>query len=186
MTDANPAFDTVHPSGHILVRSCRGGYMHSVALSAEAMDTDAESLAQAILLTDVSCLKALLEVRNEIVAPGHTPSAEVPTPTISMWRSKNCWRINCAAAAKARIKRADGLKHPGPGRIGIGCDIGWRLDGVGAEQLSRAAEQRTHLVELLLQRRISHVPTLPRPGQRHNSPREWPHPGAVKASARSR
>jgi Protein of unknown function (DUF2694) len=80
MTDANPAFDTVHPSGHILVRSCRGGYMHSVALSAEAMDTDAESLAQAILLTDVSCLKALLEVRNEIVAPGHTPSAEVPTP----------------------------------------------------------------------------------------------------------
>ena len=40
MTDANPAFDTVHPSGHILVRSCRGGYMHSVALSAEAMDTD--------------------------------------------------------------------------------------------------------------------------------------------------
>jgi hypothetical protein len=59
MTDANPAFDTVHPSGHILVRSCRGGYMHSVA--------------------DVSCLKALLEVRGEIVAAGHTPSAEVPT-----------------------------------------------------------------------------------------------------------
>ena len=80
MTDANPAFDTVHPSGHILVRSCRGGYMHSVALSAEAMDTDATTLAQAILLTaDVSCLKALLEVRDEIVAAGHTPSAEVPT-----------------------------------------------------------------------------------------------------------
>jgi hypothetical protein len=80
MTDANPAFDTVHPSGHILVRSCRGGYMHSVALSAEAIDTDATNLAQGILLTaDVSCLKALLEVRNEIVAAGHTPSAEVPT-----------------------------------------------------------------------------------------------------------
>ena len=81
MTDANPAFDTVHPSGHILVRSCRGGYMHSVALSEEAMETDAETLAQGILLTaDVSCLKALLEVRDEIVAAGHTPSAEVPTP----------------------------------------------------------------------------------------------------------
>src|SRR6185312_2787827 len=81
MTDANPAFDTVHPSGHILVRSCRGGYMHSVALSAEAMDTDASTLAQGILLTaDVSCLKALLEVRDEIVAAGHTPSPEVPTP----------------------------------------------------------------------------------------------------------
>jgi hypothetical protein len=81
MTDVNPAFDTVHPSGHILVRSCRGGYMHSVVLSAEAMDTDAETLAKGILLTaDVSCLKALLEVRGEIVAAGHTPSTEVPTP----------------------------------------------------------------------------------------------------------
>ena len=80
MTDANPAFDTVHPSGHILVRSCRGGYMHSVALSAEAMDTDAYTLAQGIVLTvDVSCLKALLEVRGEIISAGHTPSAGVPT-----------------------------------------------------------------------------------------------------------
>lgn len=74
MTDANPAFDTVHPSGHILVRSCRGGYMHSVALSEEAMETDAETLAQGIVLTaDVSCLKALLEIRDEIVAAGHLP-----------------------------------------------------------------------------------------------------------------
>jgi hypothetical protein len=81
MTDANPAFDTVHPSGHILVRTCRGGYMHSVALSEEAMDTDAAALAQGILLTaDVSWLKALLEIRDEIVAAGHIPSAEVPTP----------------------------------------------------------------------------------------------------------
>lgn len=80
MTDANPAFDTVHPSGHILVRSCRGGYLHSVALSEAAMEADAEALSEAILLTaDVSCLKALLEVRDEIVAAGHTPSAAVPT-----------------------------------------------------------------------------------------------------------
>src|SRR5262249_37762427 len=83
MTEANPAFDTVHPSGHILVRSCRGGYMHSVALSEEAMETDAETLAQGILLTaDVSCLKALLEVRAEIVAAGHTPSTALPTPHV--------------------------------------------------------------------------------------------------------
>ncbi|QLL07500.1 DUF2694 family protein [Mycobacterium vicinigordonae] len=80
MTDANPAFDTVHPSGHILVRSCRGGYLHSVALSEAAMETDAQTLAEGILLTaDVSCLKALLEVRDEILAAGHTPSAEVPS-----------------------------------------------------------------------------------------------------------
>lgn len=80
MTEANPAFDTVHPSGHILVRSCRGGYMHSVKLSEVAMASDAETLAQGILLTaDVSYLKALMEVRCEIVAAGYTPSAEVPT-----------------------------------------------------------------------------------------------------------
>src|ERR1700753_294192 len=81
MTDANPAFDTVHPSGHILVRSCRGGYMHSVALSGEAMDTDAQTLAKGILLTaDVSGLEAVLEGRDAIVGAGHTPSAAVPTP----------------------------------------------------------------------------------------------------------
>ena len=80
MTDADPAFDTVHPSGHILARSCRGGYMHSIRLSDAAMDTDAETLAQGILLTaDVSYLKAVMEVRGEIVAAGYTPSAEVPT-----------------------------------------------------------------------------------------------------------
>lgn len=80
MSDPNPDFDTVHPSGHILVRSCRGGYLHSLTLSAEAMDTDAEALARGILLAaDVSYLKAVLEVRGEIVAAGHTPSAEVPT-----------------------------------------------------------------------------------------------------------
>jgi hypothetical protein len=55
--------------------------MHSVALSEEAMETVSETLARGILLTaDVSCLKALLEIRDEIVAAGHTPSAEVPTP----------------------------------------------------------------------------------------------------------
>jgi hypothetical protein len=79
MTEANAAFDTVHPSGHILVRSCRGGYMHSVALSEAAMSTDAETLAQGIVLTaEVSYLKALMEVRGEIVAAGYTPSGEVP------------------------------------------------------------------------------------------------------------
>ena len=80
MTEADPAFDTVHPSGHILVRSCRGGYMHSVTLSEAAMHTDAESLTQGILLTaDVSYLKAVMEVRGEIVAAGYATSREAPT-----------------------------------------------------------------------------------------------------------
>lgn len=80
MTDANPEFDTIHPSGHVLFRSCRGGYLHSVALAEAAMATDAEVLAHAIMLAaNVSYLKAVMEVRGEIVAAGHTPSAEVPT-----------------------------------------------------------------------------------------------------------
>ena len=79
-TEPNPEFDAVHPSGHILLRSCRGGYLHSVALTEAAMSTDARSLAEAIKLTaEVSYLKALMEVRGEILSAGHTPSAEVPT-----------------------------------------------------------------------------------------------------------
>jgi hypothetical protein len=80
MTEADGAFDATHPSGHILFRSCRGGYLHSVALSEAAMATDAQTLAEAIKLTaEVSYLKALMQVRGEILAAGHTPSAEVPT-----------------------------------------------------------------------------------------------------------
>lgn len=79
MSDANPEFDTVHPSGYILARSCRGGYLHSVNISEAAMDVEADDLARGIVLTaGVSHLKALLEVRREIVASGHTPSAQVP------------------------------------------------------------------------------------------------------------
>lgn len=79
--DPNPDFDAVHPSGHIMFRSCRGGYLHSVVLAEPAMSTDAQTLAEAILRTaDVSHLKALLEVRGEIIAAGHTPSDEIPGP----------------------------------------------------------------------------------------------------------
>ncbi|GAY13953.1 DUF2694 family protein [Mycobacterium sp. shizuoka-1] len=78
MTAPDPEFDAVHPSGHILFRSCRGGYLHSVALAEPAMDADAHTLAQAILLTaDVSYLKALMQIRAEIVAAGQTPSDDV-------------------------------------------------------------------------------------------------------------
>ena len=80
MTEPDPAFDAVHPSGHILFRSCRGGYLHSVTLAEAAMDTDAETLAEAVLLTaDVSYLRALMEVRAEMIAAGYTPSADVPS-----------------------------------------------------------------------------------------------------------
>ncbi|MGY4708350.1 DUF2694 family protein [Mycolicibacterium sp. CBM1] len=79
MTEADPQFDAAHPSGHILFRSCRGGYLHSVALAEPAMDADAQTLTEAILLTaEVSYLRALMEVRGEILAAGHTPSSDVP------------------------------------------------------------------------------------------------------------
>jgi hypothetical protein len=78
MTASDPEFDAIHPSGHILFRSCRGGYLHSVTLAEPAMDADAHTLARAILLAaDVSYLKAMMAVRAEIVAAGHTPSDDI-------------------------------------------------------------------------------------------------------------
>ncbi len=71
------------------------------------------------------------------------------------------------------LQWGDSLKKPGLGGIGIGRDIGWWLDGIGAEQLSRPVEQGAHFVELLLQRRISHVSTLPSTAPPHNSLPEW-------------
>lgn len=80
MTEPNPAFDTTHPSGDVMFRSCRGGYLHSVVLSEAAMSADAQRLAEAVVLAaDVSFLKAALEIRGEIVITGHVPSAAVPT-----------------------------------------------------------------------------------------------------------
>jgi len=78
MTEPDPDFDATHPSGHIVFRSCRGGYLHSVGLAEAAMDADAQLLADAILRTaNVSHLKAVMQIRGEIQAAGHTPSAEL-------------------------------------------------------------------------------------------------------------
>ncbi len=48
--------------------------MHSVSLSEAAMKADAR--AGRVSCRRRVCLKALLEVRNEIVAAGRTPSAQ--------------------------------------------------------------------------------------------------------------
>jgi uncharacterized protein DUF2694 len=80
----DPDFDTIHPSGGILFRSCRGGALHSVTLNEDVMNTDAASLAEAILLTaSVSALKATMEIRAEIIAaqPADGASSSVPTRT---------------------------------------------------------------------------------------------------------
>ncbi|MBS9533737.1 DUF2694 family protein [Mycobacterium sp. M1] len=80
MTEPLPEFDATHPGGAVVFRSCRGGCLHSVSLTAAAMSADAAALAQAIILAaDVSFLKAALQIRREIVSAGHTPSAALPT-----------------------------------------------------------------------------------------------------------
>lgn len=79
----NPEFDAVHPSRTILARSCRGGALHSIALSENVMETDADSLAEGILRTaSVSHLRAMMEVRSELIAglPDEGPTSDVPTP----------------------------------------------------------------------------------------------------------
>ncbi|MCW1958892.1 MAG: DUF2694 domain-containing protein [Mycobacterium sp.] len=85
MSDAEPEFDAAHPSGHLLFRSCRGGYLHSVVLSEAVSDVrqpaDVQALAEAVLrAADVSHLKAVMEVRREIIEAGFSPSPELPTP----------------------------------------------------------------------------------------------------------
>jgi hypothetical protein len=81
--EPNPAFDAVHPSGALMVRSCRGGVLHSVALAEHVMETDSNSLAEAIMRTaSVSFLRATMEVRAEVIAglPDEGPTSAVPTP----------------------------------------------------------------------------------------------------------
>ena len=81
MSDPDPAYDAVHPSGHLIFRSSRGGCLHSVLLSESAMDADADSLARAVLLTaDVSHLAAVMQVRQDIIDAGFSPSGGIPGP----------------------------------------------------------------------------------------------------------
>lgn len=80
--DADPDFDATHPSGHVMFRSCRGGYLHSVVLSEAVHDCEGESLAEAVLLAaEVSHLRAVMQIRRQITAAGFTPSEELATPT---------------------------------------------------------------------------------------------------------
>lgn len=81
MTEPDPVFDTYHPGGQLLFRSCRGGYLHSVRLGEDAVVADVRALANGVLLTaQVSHLRAAMEIRREIIDAGFTPSADVPTP----------------------------------------------------------------------------------------------------------
>lgn len=81
MIEHDPAFDVVHPSGQVMFRSARGGYLHSVVLDESAMRTDAVTLARAVLLTaEVSHLKAVMQIRREITEAGFSPSAELAGP----------------------------------------------------------------------------------------------------------
>lgn len=79
--DPDPEFDAVHPSGHLMFRSCRGGYLHSVVLSESVRDCDAGSLAEAVLrVAQVSHLRAVTHIRRDIVDAGFTPSEEMASP----------------------------------------------------------------------------------------------------------
>ena len=80
--EPDPEFDAVHPTGHLMFRSSRGGYLHSVVLSEAVHDHDASALADGVLrAAEVSHLKAVMQIRREITAAGFSPSAEMATPT---------------------------------------------------------------------------------------------------------
>lgn len=79
--EPDPRFDALHPSGQILFRSCHGGYLHSVVLGESALSFAADDLVDAVLLTArVSHLRAVMDVRQQIIDSGFTPSAELAAP----------------------------------------------------------------------------------------------------------
>ncbi|HOB48772.1 MAG TPA: DUF2694 family protein [Mycobacterium sp.] len=81
MSEPDPGFDAYHPSGQVLFRSSHGGYLHSVILGDEALAADVRVLAAGVMLAaEVSHLRAVMEIRREIVEAGFTPSGDVPTP----------------------------------------------------------------------------------------------------------
>lgn len=79
MSEPDPDFDAMHPSGQLMFRSSRGGCLHSVVLSEAAMDADPKALAEAVLLAaEVSHLQAVMRVRQEMLDAGFTPSPQIP------------------------------------------------------------------------------------------------------------
>lgn len=79
--EPDPDLDALHPGGNLMFRSARGGYLHSVVLSEPALDGDAAALADAVLLAaDVSHLRAVMQIRREIIDAGFSPSPEMATP----------------------------------------------------------------------------------------------------------
>lgn len=77
MTAPAAQFDTMHPSGHVMFRSCRGGYLHSVVIGEAAMDSDAQTVADAILLAgNVSFLKAENRIRGNTDGEGDLEAAQ--------------------------------------------------------------------------------------------------------------
>ena len=98
--DADPDFDVTHPSGHLMFRSCRGGYLHSVVLSDAVVATAPDSLAEAVLLAaEVSHLRAVMQIRRQITDAGFTPSDELATPA-DLHRAE-------AALQEHRLRAAD-------------------------------------------------------------------------------
>jgi len=81
MSEPDPDFDAQHPSGQLLFRSCHGGYLHSVILGEQALAADVRVLAAGVLLAaEVSHLRAVMEIRREIIEAGFTPSGDIPMP----------------------------------------------------------------------------------------------------------
>ena len=79
--EPDPEFDAVHPTGHLMFRSARGGYLHSVVLSEAVRDHDTVALADAVLrAAAVSHLRAVMQIRRAITDGGFSPSPEMATP----------------------------------------------------------------------------------------------------------
>jgi len=168
MTDANPAFDTVHRAAHPCPHVPRR--VHAQRRAERRGDGYRCRSIGTGHLADRRCVVAqgLTEIRDEIVAAATSRPPKVPTPHDLNAAIENCWPINCAGAthglsgltsptarAATSWRRRDRVRYRSAARWD------WR------EQLSRAPAEHAPR-QLLLQRRISHGHTLPRPAGPHN------------------
>ena len=126
MIGADPAFDAAHPSGHILFRSTRGGYLDSVILT-EAAGKDGKMR------------------KNEIATPR---MVTLCAPARPIWRRPGSF---CKTIDSIPRSIGDNLST-----VQVRHDICRWCNRIRAEQGPGPTQQRPHLVELLLHGDLGH------------------------------
>ncbi len=104
-----------------------------------------------------------MQVRAEIIAAGHTP----PSDDVAGRRDLE---LATEALAQHRLRPYENLTRLA---VAVRRDNLRRRNGIRAEQLARTLQQGPHLVELLLQQRVTHIRYVIRPHLRAQFTRRY-------------